>query len=248
MSKIKFVFFVVLFAIVSLKYGSYTKGVFAKNINSILSWYLETKLSIGNAIDEHFFQQRKIEELRSNNIRLRKSVALLTGISSRLDGLLEENRVKKYNYKAKLVRSISYINLNDYYRVWIEYNDFNKSRIYGLLSHGNSAGIVVESNGNPMALLLGDKQSIFSVFIGGNKIPGVIMGQKKEVHVKYIPLWMNPKIGDKVVTSGLDGIFFKGVRVGVVSKVVKEELSKTAIIVPYAKINVPSYYHIIEKK
>ncbi len=56
-----------------------------------------------------------------------------------------------------------------------------------------------------------------------------------------------PQVGDEVVTSGLDGIFFGGVRVGVVKKVIKEELSKTAIIEQYSKVSVPSYYHIIEK-
>lgn len=147
----------------------------------------------------------------------------------------------------KLVRSVAYANLNDYYKVWINYKDFNASRIYGLLDRGSSAGIVVQKDGNPMALLLGDPKCIFSVFVGNAKIPGVVMGKNKEVHVKYIPLWMNPKAGDEVITSGLDGIFFGGVRVGVVTKVIKEELSKTAIVKPYSKINVPSYYYIIQK-
>jgi rod shape-determining protein MreC len=56
---------------------------------------------------------------------------------------------------------------------------------------------------------------------------------------------MNPQIGDKVVTSGLDGIFFAGVGVGVVREIIDEELSKTAVVEPYVKVSVPLYYHII---
>ena len=247
MSKFKFIFFIVIFVIISLKYGSNIRGIFIKNTNSIISTYLDIKTSIEQSVTEHFVQQKEIKKLRIANRNLENSAEVLSAFASKLNDVLKINEIEEYKPKVKLVRSIAYINLNDYYKVWIDYEDFNSSRIYGLLNRGSSAGIVVQKDGNPMALLLGDPKSIFSVFVGVNKIPGVVMGKKNEVRVKYIPLWMNPQEGDEVTTSGLDGIFFGGVRVGVVTKVIKEELSKTAIIEPYSKISVPSYYHVIEK-
>ncbi len=199
------------------------------------------------SINEHFSQQKEIIKLRETNIRLENSAEVLGAFAAKLNDMLKLNGIEEYAPKVKLVRSVAYANINDYYKVWIDYKDFNSSRIYGLLDKGSSAGIVVEKDGNPMALLLGDSKSIFSVFVGADKIPGVVMGSKKQVHVKFIPLWMNPKIGDEVVTSGLDGIFFGGVSVGVVTKIIKEELSKTVVIKPYSKISIPSYYYIIEK-
>ncbi|MBL0687450.1 MAG: rod shape-determining protein MreC [Sulfurospirillum sp.] len=247
MNKIKFIFFILLFVIVSLKYGSNVRGFFLKYTNSTLVAYLELKETTKESISEHFDQIEKIRELEAINENLDSSIKTLSAFASKLNDILKAEDIEKYEPKVKLVSSIAYVNLNDYYKVWINYKDFNSSRIYGLLNKGNCAGIVIEKNGNPMALLLGDPKSIFSVFIGSNKIPGIAMGKKNEVHVKYIPSWLNPKKGDKVVTSGLDDIFFRGVGVGVVTKVIKEELSKTAIIEPYSKINIPSYYHIIEK-
>jgi len=247
MSKFKFIFFIAIFVVVSLKYGGNVRGIFSKNANSVISVYLDIKTTVEQSVTEHFAQQKEIKDLRIANRNLENSAEVLSAFASKLNDVLKLNDVEEYEPKVKLVRSIAYANLNDYYKVWIDYKDFNSSRIYGLLNRGSSAGIVIEKDGNPMALLLGDPKSIFSVFIGEDKIPGVVMGKNKEVHVNYIPLWMNPKVGDEVTTSGLDGIFFGGVGVGIVTKIIKEELSKTAIIEPYSRISIPSYYHIIEQ-
>ena len=247
MNKLKFFIFIGLFVFVSLKYGSNLRGVFSQNTNVVIETYLDLKLFVEQRITEHFAQRDEIKTLREENKDLKKSKEVLSAFASKLNDVLKINDVDEYAPKVKLVRSVAYANLNDYYKVWLDYGDFNSSKIYGLLDRGNSAGIVVEKNGNPMALLLGDPKSIFSVVVGKDKIPGVVLGKRKEVLVKYIPLWMNPKVGDEVVTSGLDGIFFGGVRVGIVKEVIKEELSKTAIIEPYTKITVPFYYHIIEE-
>jgi len=225
MSKFKFIFFIALFVVISLKYGGNIRGVFSSSANSIISIYLDVKTTVKQSATEHFAQQKEIKELREANRNLENSAEVLSAFATKLNDVLKLNNIEKYEPKVKLVRSVAYANLNDYYKVWIDYKDFNSSRIYGLLNRGSSAGIVVQKDGNPMALLLGDSKSIFSVFVGDDKIPGVVIGKQKEVHVKYMPLWMNPQVGDEVITSGLDGIFFGGVGVGIVTKVIKEELS-----------------------
>lgn len=247
MNKLKFFIFIGVIALVSLKYGNDIKGYFGKVAIGSVATYLDYKEYIQDKIDEHFSQAKEIKKLREDNQKLEASKELLNAFAAHLNDLLKKSGVDEYSPKVKLVRSVSYVNLNDYYKVWIDYKDFNSSKIYGLLNHGKSAGIVVSNNKNPMALLLGDPKCTFSVFVGKKKIPGVVMGKKKEVLVKFIPLWMHPKVGDEVVTSGLDGIFFAGVKVGVVKKIIKEEFSKSIVIEPYSKISVPLYYHIIEK-
>jgi rod shape-determining protein MreC len=247
MNKLKVLFFIGVFVFISLKYGDSARGVFLRVANSTLSVYLSAKNSFENTLSEHFAQKSEIQTLRAENAKLKVSAELLNAFAGKLNELLKVNNVKEYNPKVQLVSSVSYAKLNDFYKVWIDYEDFNASKIYGLLYNGNSAGIVVQKDGNPLALLLGDPKSIFSVFVGDQKIPGVVAGKNKEVQVKYIPLWMNPKVGDRVVTSGLDGIFFSGVGVGVVKKIINEELSKTAVIEPYVKVSVPLFYHIIKE-
>jgi len=48
-------------------------------------------------------------------------------------------------------------------------------------------------------------------------------------------------------TSGLDNIFFEGVKVGKVTKIIKEESYLSAEVQPYAKVPVPGFFHIITK-
>jgi len=50
-----------------------------------------------------------------------------------------------------------------------------------------------------------------------------------------------------VITSGLDGIFFQGVRVGKVIGVIVEESSKTLMVQPYVNLPIPTFLHVITK-
>jgi len=115
------------------------------------------------------------------------------------------------------------------------------------LHQGYAAGIVVENDGRPQGLLLGDPKSIFAVYVGSQKMQGVTYGNRKELFVKYISQWLQPQVGDEVVTSGLDGIFFEGVKVGIVTQIIEEESSKTAVVKPYIIQSVPAYMHIVKQ-
>ncbi len=247
MNKLKFFLLIVALLIISLKYGNDIRGYFNKVSITTVSLFVEYKKNFLEKINEHFSQIEQIRELKEENKKLKASSELLTAFASHLNELLNKDGLGEYNPNVKLVKSVAFVNLNDFYKVWIDYKDFNSSKIYGLLNNGVSAGIVISNNSNPMALLLGDPKATFSVYVGKKKIPGVVIGKKKEVFVKFIPLWMNPKVGDEVITSGLDNIFFPGVKVGIVKKVIKEESSKSVLIEPYSKISVPLYYYIIEK-
>jgi rod shape-determining protein MreC len=247
MSKLKYFIFIAIFVLISLKYGSEARRVFTDNTNSFLATFLNAKQNIKDKIDEHFFQAAEIKRLKKENSVLKKSSELSIAFAQKLNQFLKLENMDKYAPKLELVSSLAYANLNDYYKVWIDFKDFNKSKIYGLVYNGNAAGIVVAEDGNPLGLLLGDPKSIFSVSVGKEQIPGVVYGKKKELYVKFIPLWMHPKIGDEVITSGKDGVFFKGIRVGVVTRVIKEELSQTAVVKPYIDLKVPSYYYVIKE-
>ena len=248
MNRFKLLIFFVLILFVSIKYTDFAREYIVGFNNSILSSYLDIKNSIQEKLNEHIAQKEHIVRLEKENKELKKAALLSIAFAGKLNELLKENNITEYNPKVKLIQAIAYANLNDYNKVWLDFPDFNKSKIYGLLYNGYSAGIVVAKESNPLGLLLGDSKSIFSVYIGKKKIPGVLEGDKKRILVKYIPLWMEPKIGDEVITSGLDKIFFQGVRVGKVVEVIKEETSKTVVVEPYVKVGVPSFLHVIIKE
>ena len=245
MNKLKIILLVGVFVFVSLRYGTEARHVIGELNQTILRNYVSMKMRIEEQISEHVSQKEEIARLKAENQQLQKSAVLSIAFAGKLSDILKEHNTKAYHPKVELVRTIGYANLNDYGKVWLEFNDFNASKIYGLLSQGYAAGIVIANDGHPMGLMLSDPKAIFSVYVGNQKMQGVTQGNRKEMMVRYISQWMQPQIGDEVVTSGLDGIFFEGIKVGVVTEVIEEESSKTVIVKPYSTHFVPSYMHVI---
>ena len=170
-------------------------------------------------------------------------------LASEINDLFEENHSKlKTDPKVQLVRTISYQKFADLNKVWLEVPDYNSSRVYGLTYKELVAGIVVSQNGRPLGLLNRDIKSSYAVYIGENKAPGIAHGNNaKNLIVKFIPAWFSIKEGDEVITSGLDEIFFKGLKVGTVISVTKSQGYQNAVIEPYYTANEPNYFHMIKK-
>ncbi|MCH3853896.1 rod shape-determining protein MreC, partial [Campylobacter jejuni] len=63
---------------------------------------------------------------------------------------------------------------------------------------------------------------------------------------KFIPKWAKINIGDEILTSGLDNIFFSDVPVGIVSAIKDEDMYQSVEVKPYANINIPAYLYIID--
>ncbi len=245
-SRLKFIVFIGIIAFVSLQYSSYaTRGV-VDTSNTFVKSYLGFQNYIKDNILTHFAQQEKLNKLREENKKLERSNLLLSTFAGKLNRLLEINQQKPYNPKLQLVEALSYEQISNYNRIWINMNDFNTSKIYGLIYNGSTAGIVISKNKLPLALLQGDNKCVFSVTIGNEKMPGVAVGKGKFIHVKYIPSWMEPKIGDEVFTSGLDNIFPIGIPVGIVTEVIEEEAYRSAIIAPHVKSKTPAFFYVIK--
>jgi len=245
MSKFKIIILLGIFVFVSFRYSTDARHIIGGINTKILAFYGDTKMQIQEKMNEHFSQQEEIQRLRAENQTLQKSAVLSIAFASKLSDMLKEHNVTGYHPSVSMIQTIGYTNLNDYGKVWLKFDEFNQSKIYGLLQQGYAAGIVVSNDGHPQGLLLSDPKSIFAVYIGNQKMQGVAQGNNKEVLVKYISQWLQPQVGDEVITSGLDGIFFEGIKVGVVTEVIDEESSKTVVVKPYAVSHVPSYMHVI---
>lgn len=245
MNKIKFLLIIVCLGFITFYLSDYARSIVINSTNFVLSLYQDTRDFIIETIDEHFDQADEIRALREQNAELEHSATLLSAFAYKLDTLLSEQNSTRFNPDVKLVRAISYMNIGDHDKIWIDFDEFDENRIYGLISQGKTAGIVVNKDGNPLALLQTDPKSTFSVSIGEQQIAGIATGNGKNIVVKFIAQWLNPKIGDEVYTSGLDGIFFGGVPVGKISEVYEEELYKSAIVETDLKIQVPSYLYIV---
>lgn len=246
MSNIKPLFIIVLLIVISLIFGANIRSITVGFVGNIVNFYHNTVSYVDDKISEFVFQSKEIKRLRIKNKELLKSANLLSTFANELDKILLDKNSTFYEPKVKLIKALNYANLTDYNKIWVNFDDFNVSKkAYGLISNGKTAGILVQKDNKPLAILQKDEKSIFSVFIGKDKIPGFANGNSKNITVKYIPQWLEPKIGDDVYTSGLDGIFFSGILVGKVIEIQEQDLYKTAIVDIDNKIDVPSYLYVI---
>lgn len=80
--------------------------------------------------------------------------------------------------------------------------------------------------------LITDRRSRVSSLIQRNRIRGLIYGTHKGLEMRQINQHANIKIGDRVISSGLGGLYPKGLLIGWVKEIrrQKHELFKTAIL------------------
>ncbi len=214
--------------------------------NSIKSIILNVKNNIQDKIREHVNQKKQIIALQKRIKELEPKASLSIAVSSRLNALLNEYHLSSYNPHLYFVQTLSFATLNDPNKLWIEFDKFNINKTYGLIYQGYAAGILKAKDNQPLAILNASKETTFSVYIGEDKIIGVIFGNGKDMLIKYIPSYKDPKIGDEVITSGNDNIFYEGIKVGIITKVQIQDMYKIANVTPYMQAKNPKFFYAIE--
>lgn len=238
--------FVALF-IGALYYTDTIQAPIISSLNFIKQKYLDTTEFIEDTINRHTFQASHIALLEESLQKYENNHLVMQQLASEVNDLFEENHSPiKMDPQVDLVRTISYEEFGDLNRIWLEINDYNASKVYGLVYKEMVAGIVVSKNGRPLGLLNKDVKSSYAVYVGDAMAPGIAHGNNAEnLVVKFIPSWFSIKKDDEVITSGLDNIFFKGLKVGKVLSVTKSQGYQNAVVQPYYLANDPNYFHII---
>jgi len=242
-----FIFFVLFLG--TFYYSNIIKIPFLSTLNYIKSNYHNSVEFVQKKFTEHIYQTKQIETLTEQLEKYENNHLVMQQLASEVNDLFIENKSKlKSDPKVELVRTISYKKMGDLNKIWLEIDDFNSSKIYGLTYKELVAGIVISENGRALGLLNKDIKSTYAVYVGKSYAPGITHGKNSEyLVVKFIPAWFSVKEGDEVITSGLDNIFFKGLKVGKVISVTKSQGYQNAIIEPYYKANNPNYFHMIKK-
>jgi len=249
MNKKSFSYFFIILALFvgALYYNNLIQSPIISALNSIKSSYHSSIEFIENKIDKHIFQAKEIQDLKEKLQKYENNHLVMQQLASEINDMYKENNsTLKTNPKVQLVRAISYEKFGDLNRLWMDIPDYNASKIYGLTYKELVAGIVIAKNNKPLALLNSDIQSAYSVYVGKEKAPGIAHGNNaKNIVINFIPAWFNIQQGDEVITSGLDNIFFKGLKVGKIISVTKSQGYQNAVVEQYYKANEPSYFHMI---
>lgn len=249
-SRLFILFIFIAIAIFLLRKEETFQDNFALLTLPIKESYLELNNSFHNTIDKYITQSESVERLKEENLLLRKYLYQQKINLIKLQQLTQYNETKFNNFENILrVQTISYKKLNDFSQIYLtKGEELGKDKIYGLIQKNVVAGIALKEEGPLKGILLSNPICQFSTFIGDKKTPGIAKGIDAEsIEVNFIPKWSKIKVGDKVVTSGLDDIFLPDIPVGVVTNILTRSTYKTAIVQTYADVLHPNFFYLVKE-
>ncbi len=218
-------------------------------INPMKQNYQNITQELENKSHSYIFQKESIEKLSRENRILRKRLLEQTHyikqVKNIYDILPTLSRLPMHN--ISIAETISYVKLNSFSQIILtKPKALTEDKLYGLVQGTVVAGTAKVHNNQLYGYLTSDDKCRFSVFLGKEKAPGIAMGlEKNKMIIKFIPKWYKIQTKDKVVTSGLDGIFFADLPVGIVTKVEVHSSYKVAHIKTYSDIFHPKTFFLI---
>jgi len=216
----------------------------------LLSWPLQGVAAIQDGIgdvwsryvalqgveEENRLLHREIEHLKGQNNRLRESAVA----TDRLTALLE---FKTQALSTMVAAQVIGRDTTNWYRT-IVLNKGESDGIQpemGVITPAGIVGRVVKTTpATAIVLLVSDGNNAIAGLIQRTRDEGIVDGTAQGgVRLKYIPLLSTVRTGDRVVTSGLVGGFPRGLAIGTISKIEKEEgaLFQSAELTPEVDIS-----------
>lgn len=230
----------------SFNYSNPFKSQVLNYSNGIKLFFIKQYDRVSGNIQRHFRQKDQIKTLQKEVETLRSPAQLSSVFALKLNQLLDEANLSLYEPYLQLARIISYEELDNPFRMWIDLPDYDKNRSYGLIHKGFTAGIVYPKFDKALAYLQLDKRVVFSVLIGSDRLLGILFGNEKNLLIKYIPSHADIKIGDEVITSGSDNLFYEGIKVGKIINIKTKNIYKVATVEPYMNVKKPNFFYVVD--
>jgi rod shape-determining protein MreC len=222
---------VVIFSFVFMTYQSRKGHTLSVNF---ISGPLNSLHSASNSLSEAIKRPFRMMALREQeNIELKKKIGklLLEEARSR-EVLLENKRLKELlslrEHKKNYIASAQVIargtdNWTHTLLIDKGAGDGVSKDMTAITPRGLAGKITGVSSSYSHILLLTDINFSVSVRLQGNRTEGVLSGTgSRKCVLKYVPFDEEVRVGDIVITSGLDMLFAPGIPVGYVSKVEKK--------------------------
>lgn len=223
-------------------------GVLALS-DGIKNGFFDAKAWIVDVYQSHFDQAETIASLKEQLQKLEALKIEKSELQAELNQLLGFYNLPPTSMTQIFpVRSISYVEMGNYNRVWL--SDFEAQRLdkfYGLIVGGYVAGIARLDQGRMVGYLNGDSLCSYGVFIGDSKALGILRGEENHAVIDYIPLGSKISVGDEVMTNGMDGIFFADIPLGKITKIIEEGGYLSAQISLYAKGHGLGYMWLLDR-
>jgi rod shape-determining protein MreC len=232
---------------------SQLQGVFQEvgsPIGWVLSWPLRAAASVQDGTAELWSGFTELRGVRDENKELRKELEHLKGQNSqlreaasateRLTALLE---FKKQADLSMVAAQVIGRDTGNWYRTIIlnkGESDGFQSDMGVITAEGVVGRIVKTTAATSVVLLVTDPNNAIAGLVQRTRDEGIVEGTTIGLaRMKYIPLLSNARPGDRVVTSGLVGGFPRGLAIGTITRIDKDEgaLFQFAELAPDVDVN-----------
>lgn len=167
--------------------------------------------------------------LREDNRRLRRQIEEMRRALVRLHGVEEElNRLSQISGYSRpetgdfFVADVVYVDNASWLRSLVLYTGDAKPQHNQpvVTIHGLVGRIIVPAEPYAKVLLITDRSASVSAMIERTRRRGMVRGAGEEsLLLDNIPLQEDVRPGDEIVTAGIDGVFPRGIPIGVVTRV-----------------------------
>ena len=218
--------------------------------SAIKMFYIEKKDAATLFISDYTNQAAQIHDMREKIKSLEEKSIKYDATKAEFDNLYYTLNIERHymDPDVHLVKVLSYATLGTYTKLWVEYEkEVNEAKIFGVVKDGYAIGIAKWVDNHLLAVLNGDKECSYGVYIGENRAPGTLRTlENGQIVIDYIPAWQSIKKGDVVRTSGLDGIFFEDVEVGTLGNIKSLNGYLQAEILTHTYSNKLSYMWLVD--
>jgi rod shape-determining protein MreC len=211
---------------------------------------LEAIASIDTGIADRWQQYIALQGVREENQQLRKEIEWLRGQNSQLresaaatDRLTALLQFKQQALPEMVAAQVIGRDATNRYRAII----LNKGESdgvkpdMGVITPAGVVGRIVKTTAaSSVVLLVTDPNNAIAGLIQRTRDEGIVEGtQQGLAQLKYIPLLSTLRDGDRVVTSGLVGGFPRGLAIGTITRIDKQEgaLFQSAELMPEVDIS-----------
>ena len=194
------------------------------------SFFNQTSQSLSDGIEHYFFLVDIARENDQLKLEVRRLISEKNKLVERLGSQKRLSRLMTYENDWE-GRSVVASVIGRDATQWSKMVVINKGTQNGIrdhlavITHAGVIGQVIHAGLNTSkVLLIIDGRSAVDALFQESRLTGVVVGKgAEECQLKFVPNTAEVKVGDQVLSSGLGGIFPKGLIIGRVSQVSKKK-------------------------
>ena len=172
-------------------------------------------LDMRRAVNENLELRRKVAGLTTENVKLRQTETDLR----RLRNLLHYS--EHFNMQTSMAHTIMIDTSGRFKAVIIDRGSGDGVEVNDAIVNANGliGRVVLTTNDLAKVQLVTDNNSAIGTLIERTRRQGVLRGDGTGiVEMHDIPALSDVKVGDRIITAGIDGIYPKGIPVGIIVK------------------------------